>query len=190
LLGGINLYGYVGGNPVNRSDPKGLAYDLVDPAFFAWSLADFAKNPGFWTGLELCADTVSLLPGVPSIGWLTKADNVYDLSKGAKKFKKGPDFVVTESGVVIPKDPKALKNNLDTAFQDASTNPSTSKKFVGEDAQGPLRARVEKAHPSDPNFTGTPDALHTVDHIHIDRRKNTTSGPWKSKEKTNYDWPF
>jgi len=55
---------------------------------------------------------------------------------------------------------------------------------------GPLRVRVEKAHPGDPNFKGTPDPLHTVDHLHIDRRENGNTGPWGSDEKVEYDWPF
>jgi hypothetical protein len=29
-----------------------------------------------------------------------------------------------------------------------------------------------------------------VDHLHIDRRRNVDSGPWKSAEKVGYDWPF
>jgi hypothetical protein len=107
-----------------------------------------------------------------------------------KSGKIETDFVVTESGVAIPKDSKTLKNNLDTAFQDVSTNPNSSRKFHGEDAQGSLRVRIEKAHPNDPNFKGTPDPLHSVDHIHIDRRTDKTSGAFKSKEKTDYEWPF
>lgn len=82
-----------------------------------------------------------------------------------------------------------LRNGLDN-LQDVSTNPSSSRKFLGQDVNGSMRIRIEKGHPSDPNFTGTPDPLHTVDHLHIDRRKNVTSGPWSSKEKVQYDWPF
>lgn len=35
-----------------------------------------------------------------------------------------------------------------------------------------LHVRIEKAHETDPNFTRTPDPFHTVDHLHIDHRKN------------------
>jgi hypothetical protein len=101
----------------------------------------------------------------------------------------GARFQVTPDGVAIPTNPAELRSNL-SRLEDVSTNPASSGKFVGTDSNGPIRVRVEKAHPSDPNFTGTPDPLHTVDHLHIDRRKNVTSGPWKSKEKVPYDWPF
>jgi len=98
-------------------------------------------------------------------------------------------FQVTESGVAIPTDPAELKSNL-AQLNETSTNPDASRKFVGTDSQGPLRVRVEKAHPEDPAFTGTPDPLHTVDHLHIDRRANGTTGAWGSEEKVPYDWPF
>jgi hypothetical protein len=98
-------------------------------------------------------------------------------------------FEVTPSGVAIPKNPAELKANLGK-LQGTSTNPASSRKFVGPDSQGPLRVRVEKAHPADPNFTGTADPLHTADHMHIDRRANVQTGPWSSSEKVPYDWPF
>ena len=96
---------------------------------------------------------------------------------------------MTEDGVAIPTDAAELKGSM-SLLDDVSTNPATSQKFQGVDSQGPVRVRIEKAHPSDPNFTGTPDPLHTVDHLHIDRRKNVTSGSWGSKEKVPYEWPF
>lgn len=102
---------------------------------------------------------------------------------------KKPDFIVTPDGVAIPTNPKILKEGM-SKLDDVSTSPATSRKFVGEDSVGPVRVRIEKAHPEDPGFTGTPDPLHTVDHLHIDRRKNITSGQWKSKEKVEYEWPF
>jgi len=102
---------------------------------------------------------------------------------------KKADFTVTPDGVAIPMNPNTLNENLKQLdFQ--STSKATSKKYVSEDSLGPMRVRIEKAHPSDPNFTGTPDPLHTVDHLHIDRRKNVTTGGFKSKEKIQYDWPF
>jgi len=82
-----------------------------------------------------------------------------------------------------------LKGNL-SKLSEASTNPATSRKFVGNDSSGPLRVRIEKGHPADPNFKGKPDPLHTVDHLHIDRRANGNTGPWSSQEKTGYGWPF
>jgi hypothetical protein len=98
-------------------------------------------------------------------------------------------FEVTPSGVAIPTSPAELKSNLGF-LKEASTSPALSRKFVGTDSQGPIRVRIEKAHPADPNYTGVPDPLHTVDHLHIDRRANVQTGPWGSGEKVPYDWPF
>jgi len=100
-----------------------------------------------------------------------------------------PRFLVTESGVAVPTRAAELKSNLQL-LQETSTSPATSRKFVGVDSQGPLRVRIEQAHPSTPGYTGPIDPLHTVDHLHIDRRLNGTTGPWQSSEKLPYDWPF
>lgn len=98
-------------------------------------------------------------------------------------------FIVTNSGVVIPTNPLELRQNL-ALLQDVSTNPVSSRKFLGHDSHGPIRVRIEKAHPADPNFSGMPDPLHTIDHLHIDRRQKGTTGPWRSREKIAYEWPF
>ncbi len=100
-----------------------------------------------------------------------------------------PRVIVTPDGVAIPSQAAELKKVLGN-LQETSTNPDSSRKFVGADSLGPIRIRVEKAHPADPGFTGTPDPLHTVDHLHIDRRENGATGPWYSKEKVPYEWPF
>jgi hypothetical protein len=71
-----------------------------------------------------------------------------------------------------------------------SSLASPTRKFLGSDSQGPLRVRVDKAHPTDPGFTGTPDPMHSVDHLHLERRENSMSGPWRTDEKVQYDWPF
>jgi hypothetical protein len=102
--------------------------------------------------------------------------------------RTAPRFLVTESGVAVPTDAAELRANMQL-LQDTSTSPATSRKFVGVDSQGPLRVRIEQAHPETPGYTGPVDPLHTVDHLHIDRRLNGTTGPWQSTEKLPYDWP-
>lgn len=101
----------------------------------------------------------------------------------------GSNYIVTPNGVVIPTDPDELINNLQN-LTNTSTNPATSQKFVGTDSNGPIRVRIEQAHPDDPAYTGPEDPLHTVDHLHIDRRANGSTGGWKSAEKTACPWPF
>jgi len=105
-------------------------------------------------------------------------------------FDAAVDFFVTPDGDAIPGDPGQLNENLDK-LDDQSTKPDTSRKFVGTDPNGdPVRVRVEKAHPSDPNFKGTPDPLHTTDHLHVDKRKKGKTGSWSSKFKIKFKWPF
>jgi hypothetical protein len=54
----------------------------------------------------------------------------------------------------------------------------------------PYRIKVEQGHPDDPNFTGTPDPLHTVDHLHVERRANGQTGDWGTAWKIPFPWPF
>jgi len=99
-----------------------------------------------------------------------------------------PRFLVTESGVAVPANPAELRANMEL-LEKVSTK-DTAGKFLGTDSQGPLRVRIEQAHPETPGYTGPIDPLHTVDHLHIDRRLNGTTGPWQSSEKLPYAWPF
>jgi len=107
----------------------------------------------------------------------------------AAKTTVAPRFLVTESGVAVPTEAAELEANM-KLLQETSTSPATARKFLGTDSQGPLRVRIEQAHPSTPGYTGPIDPLHTVDHLHIDRRLNGTTGPWRSNEKLPYGWPF
>jgi len=109
--------------------------------------------------------------------------------QGLLVHNQGPGYIVTPGGVVIPTDPDELQNALQN-LTDTSTNPATSRKFVGEDSNGPMRVRIEQGHPEDPTFTGPEDPLHTVDHMHIDRRENGLTGKWGSEEKIPCSWPF
>jgi RHS repeat-associated protein len=135
----------------------------------------------FFSGGE---QMVMVATGIVSVGSLTRGTESAAVM-GAKKAR----FAVTENGIAIPTNSAELRANL-SRLSEVSTSPATSRKFVGVDSQGPVRVRVERAHPDDPNFTGTSDPLHTVDHLHIDRRANGQTGPWGSAEKGPYDWPF
>jgi hypothetical protein len=132
-------------------------------------------------GPELAASAARMGEGVVAAVSRT-ADEAVDLASRAR-------FEVTPKGTAIPTNRAELLSNLGM-LDDKSTSPDTSRKFVGEDSQGPVRIRVEQGHASDPDFTGTPDPLHTVDHMHIDRRANGQTGPWGSDEKVPLDWPF
>lgn len=51
-------------------------------------------------------------------------------------------------------------------------------KYIGEGSNGPVRVRVEDAHPRDPDFIGDVSPDHYVPHVHIEHRVNGKTGPW------------
>jgi RHS repeat-associated protein len=48
--GGINLYGYVGGDPINAVDPQGLWQITIGGAWAYGGVLSFGKNNGQWNG--------------------------------------------------------------------------------------------------------------------------------------------
>jgi hypothetical protein len=103
---------------------------------------------------------------------------------------RGSDFIAGPDGTIIPTNPTALRDNL-ARMQDTSINPDISRKFTGTDSVGrPVRARVDRAHPTDPGFRGRPDPLHGVDHLHIERRSKGLTGSWVGSWKVELPWPF
>jgi hypothetical protein len=142
---------------------------------------------GRWVAVQ----SVTPISGLATVYNFTVAeDHDYFVGEqGLLVHNAGPGYTVTPNGTVIPTDPNELLNNLQN-LTDTSTNPTSSRKFVGQDSEGPMRIRIEQAHPDDPTYTGPEDPLHTVDHMHIDRRANGSTGPWGSDEKIPCEWPF
>jgi len=58
-------------------------------------------------------------------------------------------------------------------------------KYLGESSSGPVRIRVEDAHPIDPEFTGIENPDHIISHVHIEHRKNGITGPWGKGNPNN-----
>lgn len=82
------------------------------------------------------------------------------------------DFYVTPRGDAIPADRIQFENNL-------SMMDEVGGKYIGDTTNnGPVRVRIEEPHPLDDNFNGDWDSDHFVDHIHVEHRKNVTSGQW------------
>jgi RHS repeat-associated protein len=200
----LNLYAYVGNDPINASDPTGMCAPwcvtpdtYIDAGSAAVGVGSSINNALRGDFLSAAVDlggaaidvAAAIVPGVPGGASLAIQGTRSGANVAESLTKTAPDYIVTPGGVAIPAKPDELKSNLGK-LTDTSTNPTSSRKFVGEDSSGPMRVRVEKGHPADPNFKGKVDPLHTVDHLHIDRREKGMTGPWFSQEKTLYDWPF
>jgi uncharacterized protein RhaS with RHS repeats len=74
LAGGLNLYGFADGDPINFSDPFGLVPDLIfDIAAIAMDVVDIARNGLSWgrvatLGVDAAA---AVVPGVPALAGLS-----------------------------------------------------------------------------------------------------------------------
>lgn len=83
LNGGLNSYGYVGGNPLIYSDPKGLIiWDILDFGFFAQSLYEYYQCSSTDNAINLGLDAIGLFPGIPALGTLRRIDDAVDVTKG------------------------------------------------------------------------------------------------------------
>lgn len=69
IAGGLNLYGYANGDPINFSDPFGLCPCILDAAAVGLGINDIRENGlGFGNGLGLAADVLALaIPGAPAV---------------------------------------------------------------------------------------------------------------------------
>lgn len=80
-MGGVNLYGYVGGNPVNNTDSSGLIIDtLADAGFILYDLYKLASEGGCERNTNLTAlglDIVGAIsPGVTGLGVVSRSKSV------------------------------------------------------------------------------------------------------------------
>ncbi len=93
------MYGY--GNPIRNADPSGhTPWDVIDVGFWVWSAKDFAQNPSWGNAGWLAADTVSLLPIIPSSGYATRGarmlrrgDQAADTARRTANVAQGADEI-------------------------------------------------------------------------------------------------
>jgi uncharacterized protein RhaS with RHS repeats len=178
--GDANFYGYVGNDPLNRTDPNGLIFwDIVDVVFFAWSLHDFIECPSLETGLNLLLDTIGLLPGLPSAGWATRADEVLDVVNHSDDIVDGVRALDNASDAVRGLD------NVDDAW-DAARRP-----YWDEGVQrwrDPETGRFARQPDWPPNrgFDGPPANETLQPGTRIDRY-GSEGGRYTSPEGTPFD---
>jgi RHS repeat-associated protein len=79
LIGGLNLYGFATGDPVNHSEPFGLCplppSNCLDIAVAVTSVGTFIANPSFGAAASALFDVAGALPGVPSVGVIRRSIN-------------------------------------------------------------------------------------------------------------------
>lgn len=95
--------------------------------------------------------------------------------KGARK---GTDFYVTSKGDIVPATKSGFNNNI-------SKMTEINGKHEGVGSNGPVRVRVENAHPEKPSYPGQANPDHDVPHIHVEHKKNGDTGPWGKGDPSN-----
>ena len=79
-----NRFVYARNNPLRHLDESGhTPWDVVDFIFWAISVYEFAHRPSLTTGFWMVADSVSLLPFVPSTGYLRRGKQALRLTDEA-----------------------------------------------------------------------------------------------------------
>lgn len=88
MAGGLNLYGFAAGDPVNFSDPFGLCpvCDIADVGFFLYSAGKAILNPTRQNLKDAALDAAGLLPLVPSAGLLRRVGAAGDALRSAENF--------------------------------------------------------------------------------------------------------
>ncbi len=132
--GDSNLYGYVLDDPVNLIDPNGMfIWDVIDVLSFAWSLSEYIDCPTLENLGWLALDVVSLLPIIPSIGFIGKLDGVLYASRMAAKMEIVRQLGrAGEEAAGIVKNSERIKSLTNTAAHRIPDVLDHTKKIIGD----------------------------------------------------------
>ncbi|MFW5971976.1 MAG: hypothetical protein ACOCRL_00690, partial [Bacillota bacterium] len=130
----------------------------------------------FYQGL--LAIGVSGQDSMGDIGAKMKALGRASLPGGSKGTGKGADFYVTPKGDAISSNRNMFDDNLSNMVE-------KNGKFYGEASHGPIRVRVDDGHPRKPDFSGYINPDHEIPHVHVEYRKNGSTGPWGKGDSIN-----
>lgn len=123
IAGGLNLYGYANGDPINFSDPFGLFPDfLLDLGFLAADIHDIRKNGLTWgRGLALGVDVVgAALPFVPAVGGV--------FGRAARSAERASDYIdITRGGSVANRATDVTSADFAKNLIEGGWKQSTSK---------------------------------------------------------------
>jgi len=196
----LNLYTYVLGNPLKYVDPTG---HNPFAALYVW-VVSVSNSPDTQRDMMFIADDLAegnyvaavldtvgaAIPGVTGVGKagskiISEVEDagaqvinivkeaIEEASKAAKT-----NFYVTPKGEAIPATIEEFNSNLSKMVEQ-------NGKYVGESSNGPVRVRVEDAHPQNPGYSGHENPDHKVPHVHVEHRQNGTTGQWGKGDPNN-----
>jgi RHS repeat-associated protein len=91
----LNRYSYCRNNPHKYTDPTGHIFEtLIDLGSAYLSYREWKENPSAWNTAMLAVDVAAVVvPFVPAVGWIGKADDIGDAAKAVKELAEHSDEV-------------------------------------------------------------------------------------------------